>query len=536
MKPGRAGQLVRHLMQAGTLLFIVYAAAGTTWRNYKLAHNSERLVALIHGDEWGWLYGLNDRFLGFFGRSYDVSLDTLGMPWAARIGGLNSVDPIMALAHIVSTRSFAATVWTGALLPLVLAALLGKVFCSHICPMRTLFKLNALARKKLAQLDIPLLDYQTDVRLGGWVLIGGLLATLSIGAGVWLLILPYVGLAASLFVLMTTSAVGGLLVPVVGWLVVDMFVAPGLWCRTLCPTGWLLENVGRLAPWRLRKVDPSPCLDSCTLCVQACPYSLAPRVQTHAPMCDSCGACTVVCPSQKLRRTVAIKRKVTLGGMAMRVGLLLLAAAAITLISPPVFAHHNKGLPHYGYYENYPQVPTEEYVEIHKRWEIGATIFNFQGYQRGRSNTPDDVKIFAYLYDLKADKAWLGKVRWEIRDGDKTVSVFERERVDEEAVYSTRETLPHSGTYELVAHVDGEHVPLAFFVELNDNIIPWGLIAGIGGPLLVLVGLGWFGRRRKRRRRRKTAVQASGSAGPTEPAAPTEPAGPTNMTEAGSHG
>ncbi len=163
-------------------------------------------------------------------------------------------------------------------------------------------------------------------------------------------------------------------------------------------------------------------------------------------------------------------------------------------------AHHNKGLPHYGYYDNYPQVPTEEYIEIHGPWEFGATVFNFQGYQRRRSDTPNDVKIFCYLYDIKADQAYIGPARFEIRDGDELVAAFERKMVDEEAVYSTRETLPATGTYKLVAIVGGNKIAsLDFYVELVDDRFNWWLAGGLGVPLLLLGGLAWYGKRRRRK-------------------------------------
>ena len=54
----------------------------------------------------------------------------------------------------------------------------------------------------------------------------------------------------------------------------------------------------------------------------------------------------------------------------------------------------------------------------------------------------------------------------DIRLNGKTVAHFDRLEVDEEAVYSTRETLPESGTYNLVAHVEGKEVKLPFYLFL----------------------------------------------------------------------
>ena len=120
------------------------------------------------------------------------------------------------------------------------------------------------------------------------------------------------------------------------------------------------------------------------------------------PACDACGSCVVACPSGKLSR-----------------GLLQIGVALVLLILLPgqALAHHNKGLPHYGYFENYPQLPVEEYVAIDGPWEIGAVIYNFQGYDRREADTPNDVKIYLYLYDSRTKNAYTGPLDVELPEG-----------------------------------------------------------------------------------------------------------------------
>jgi hypothetical protein len=198
------------------------------------------------------------------------------------------------------------------------------------------------------------------------------------------------------------------------------------------------------------------------------------------------------CPSNKLSR-----------------GLVQISTAALLLVfltaAGPAEAHHNKGIPHYGYFENYPQTPVEEYVVIDGPWEMGAVIFNFQGLDRRTADTPNDVKIYLYLYDDRTGSAYEGPLEVEIWSDGEVVSTFERVKVDEEAVYSTRETLPRSGDYELLARVGEEQVSLTFQVDLASDRLPRGWIAGIGGSAALLIGLAALGRRRRRRRRRRRA-------------------------------
>lgn len=486
----RLAQALRKVLQLGALAFVVYTALGGPWRNFKHAHNHRRLVGLMEGDFWAFMYGLNEDVLAFFGEPYDESLGFLGFPWAARVAGVDTVDPVLFLSLSVQERAVPASLLLSVVLPVAMALLLGKVFCSHLCPMRLSFELGALVRAGLMRLGLALPRLHGEARFGGWVLVGGLLASTWAGTSIWFFILPYVSLSAGIFLAITAGTTAGLGFVVLGWVLIDALLAPGYFCHNLCPTGFLLEQLGRRSVLRLSKQGAEPCPSGCNVCQRTCPYGLSAKEGSHRPACDNCGRCVTACPGERLARRVSLP---------VLPGVLLLVLAGS---STPASAHHNKGLPHYGYFENYPQVPTEEYVAIQGRWEIGATIFNFQGLDRENADTPNDVKIYLYLYDLKADAAYAGPLGVELRKDGELVARFDRVAVDEEAVYSTRETLPESGDYDLVALIGGEEVVLPFYVELrSDGINPY-VLAAIAVPTLTVFGLALLGRKRRRRRRR----------------------------------
>lgn len=490
-------QLLRRALQLSVPFFLVYAALGSPWRNFKVAHNHRRLVGLIDGDFWGFLYGLNEDMLAVVGEPYEVSKQFLAFPWSARVFGVDTADPLLVASFAAHNGWVPSSLLIAVLLPVGMAVLLGKVFCSHLCPMRLLFELAQAVGAGLARLGVELPRYQPSVRIGGWVLLGGLLASASAGMGVWLFVLPYVSLAAGIYYAVGAGAGVGLLIVAGGWFLVDLALAPGFFCRSLCPTGFLLENLGRWSLLRVARQGEKPCPRGCNVCQDACPYRLTPRERTHRPACDNCARCVTACPTKRLTRRLTILASVVAGFAVLPAG---------------ASAHHNKGMPHYGYFENYPQVPTEEYVVVQGRWEFGATIFNFQGLDRRNADTPNDVKVYCYLYDLEEDTGHTGAVDFEIyRDGER-ITRFERVRVDEEAIYSTRQTLPHSGEYSLVAHVGAERVTLPFYVDLATDRVHWGLVAAVTAPAVVLFGLALYGRKRRRRKRRRPRAQAGAAA------------------------
>lgn len=490
----KLGQWLRHGFRAGVFAFVVWAAANSIWRNFKVAHNSARLVELMEGAVWAKLYELNERLLSLWGEPLRASQDFLGMPWSMTLFGVSFADPVMVLGYFASNGRMPWALVFGLALPIFLAVCFGKVFCSYICPMRLMFDVGQLVRGGLLRLGLPLASFRSQHRLGGWVLLGGLAASVGVGTSVWLLLLPYAGLSASVAALIVSSATAGLVWVPGGLLVLDALVAPGFFCHNLCPQGFLLEQLGRRSWLRLKSDEKVACPETCRACVQVCPYNLSPRDNTHRPGCDNCGACAVICPKRKLARKFSLP---------------VIAFVLCSLMPAIAVAHHNKGLPHYGYFENYPQVPTEETVNITGHWEMGATIFNFQGYDRRSANSPRDVKFFTYIYDLEADAAYMGPAEFEIRLDGKTVTRFSRKAVDEEAVYSTRETLPESGEYELVARVPTakgtEMARIYFKIELDDAGINWSLVGGMGAPLVLLFGLALLGRTRRGRAKRLRA-------------------------------
>ncbi|MCP4499890.1 MAG: 4Fe-4S binding protein [Deltaproteobacteria bacterium] len=522
--------LFRKSAQFTSLFFVLYAATQGPWRNFKVAHNSRRLVGLMEGEFTGLVYGINDDFLNLFGKSKDVSLQWVGSHAASSVFGLPVADPSLAIGHSLTTLAQGGSLFggmlLGAIIPLVVALILGKVFCSHLCPARLFFEFGQGVRAGLERLGVELPRWQPRMRLGAFVFLGCVVGSLLGGGSIWLFFLPHAALGVATHLLIGASMTSVLWTYLIALWFFDVLFAPGTFCHSFCPTGFLLENAGRFSPLHL--INPSlrskpaesgappkvtPCPASCHQCEIACPYSLSPKTDDVSSACDHCGKCVQVCPQEKLEHV--FERPLVMS--KARRSLPILGLFLVALFSPTTQAHHNKGLPHYGYFENYPQVPTSEYVYIQNGWEIGATVFNFQGLERENADTPNDVKIFLYVYDLKGDKGYEGPIDFELHHDGRIITKWHRDKVDEENIYSTRETLPESGDYAIRAQIPGQEkaLLLSFDVDMGDGISIW-LLLGLGVPVFVLFGLALYGKKKgkkkgKIKRKKRKAVPGATS-------------------------
>jgi MauM/NapG family ferredoxin protein len=255
-----------------------------------------------------------------------------------------NIDPLAGISAMLASRSYIAPMlWGG--LTLLAAIVVGRAWCSWICPLGTLLDGTPARRPNPKKPDIP--SYWSHIKY--FVLFTIILAaifgslTLVILDPITLLfrtitsvVIPAAGL---LITTVETQLYGiGLLQPAVewfdglvrGWLLTEqpfflanlliafLFAAvlalnavrPRFWCRCLCPLGALLGLVSRFTQLRHR-VDGSMCI-SCKLCAVACPTGAIDTEQQFAASsaeCTTCLDCMEICPTRAItfswRKSVA---------------------------------------------------------------------------------------------------------------------------------------------------------------------------------------------------------------------------------------
>lgn len=297
MRAGRLLLVLSIVTRAGVIAILCLLALLTNYHNLKRAYNHPRLVELSEGKTMRVFYEASDAFFSKFGDPAEMAQKSGGMTWSIRLGGVPFTDPVAALSVLAKSHRWELGFALGLIVPLTLALLFGRVFCSYICPASLLFFAISRLRRLVAKF-FWLPEFSLNRGFCWGILAGGIAAAVWIGHGVWTLVLPYFALGQTLFHGIAYGAISFSLGSLVVFSLLDLIMGKQFTCRYVCPTGRLLGAIGTKSVFALKR-DAKACLDSCTSCVDVCPMKVAPKIDETVD-CSMCGECLTICPTKCL--------------------------------------------------------------------------------------------------------------------------------------------------------------------------------------------------------------------------------------------
>jgi NapH/MauN family ferredoxin-type protein len=494
-------QIARRTVQISVIAIMLLIPAVSRYTNYLSARELDRTLEKWDGSLQGEVLrgidavlrvlpgGEKDR-VDRIVRDRTVALERTqalrGGPWSVQLGDLSMTDPLAGAESIVASKSIAWVLVVSLAVPLIATVLLGRVFCSWICPMGLLLEVNDRLRGLLRFLEIRPRNL-TFSRATKYGLLGvGLVVVAVTSTPLLGYIYPPAILgreAHDLIFGMFDRAeqgrfgfwAGGLTwasLIILGIAMFEVLVSRRWWCRYLCPGGGLYILLGR---FRLVNVERSAtaCTD-CGVCVQVCPMGLAPMQDQIGPECDNCGLCVSHCGDDaldfKLKGSRSLKQVVQVGKKAA--ALLLL----ITVLPIEANAHHIMGIPHYAYDEQYPQTPVLTY-----RIDAGPYELRMTGYP-GHPKPGERSSIHVYI-NRRENGALYGQtvqatVFQDALIGDDPIVYGPQDAMIEERVFKFYPTYEDEANYIVRISFDVEGVPWMIDLPI--------VVGEPGSPLTVL--------------------------------------------------
>lgn len=495
-------QTLRRLTQICVAVMIVGMAYLSLYGHYQVTHTLEEEI-----DEAGTLRAalltrLDQRVSAM--DDPQAFLDgNKGTVWSALVLGIDLTDPLAAAEAVAAGRTIYRPLLASILIPVVLTLLLGKVFCSWICPANLLFEISGKLRGLLRFAEIPPAEVEFSRANKYVLLVVGLVIATIVGLPLFALVYPPAAISRLLhgWVFGAPVQPAWIVLGVIG--VVELLVSPRWWCRTMCPGGALYGLIGW--PRLLRvKLDSDRCTN-CGECEPACQPGLDPVLQCSGIECDNCGACIRRCPEKALAFGLGLPRVRSFTAKAAAIG----AALAFVLLWPAaVQAHHILGLPHYSYKENYPQAPVLEYPATTGPYDV-----LLQSYP-GKPNPGEQANLKFDIINRETGQRYDRPITVRI------VQTFtlgaNREILSEEVspisdvLYKVYPTFPEDGEYvvELTMDVEGRPETIGFKMAVGNpsptKSIVIALCCGMAVFLITVRAV-----KKKRDRRKKAAVGPS---------------------------
>lgn len=225
----------------------------------------------------------------------------IGNLYSITIFGVDIVDPAMALQTTLLSREFIEVLIIGIIIPVLLALIFGKLFCSWMCPFNTLSEYWQIITKKIfSERAKKAKSKLLEINPTPWIYWGILILFFAL---TFILDFPLITflsapgiISAEISHYVMGMGLGLEIFIVLGIIFVEGIIFKRYWCKYVCPVG------GVLSAFRIPKtlrINHNESICSCAAnaepCSRSCPLDLSPKRDNLYPYCYNCGLCIKTC-------------------------------------------------------------------------------------------------------------------------------------------------------------------------------------------------------------------------------------------------
>jgi ferredoxin-type protein NapH len=209
------------------------------------------------------------------------------------VGKLWFVSPLEGFESLLLTKSVYLPAIIGMVIPVGIALVMGRVFCSWICPVSLLLELFDGLRRAITRRSRLRNRLLVAKKVLWFTLLAELVVSMVLGAPIFVFLSPpgLIGRELMMAVFFRSLAIEGLLLVLI---VALEFLTRRFFCRSFCPLGGLLAFLG--IKRKLRVHVQSESCTACGRCAGVCPMGLQPSLDEGlSAYCWNCGDCVDCC-------------------------------------------------------------------------------------------------------------------------------------------------------------------------------------------------------------------------------------------------
>ncbi len=461
-------QLLRRCSQIFIVAVIIALPFFSLYEHYRAA-NAIDDIQLMSGLRGKVLALIDNRFS--LTDDPQVILENFkGTLWSMRFAGIEISDPLAVAEMTASSGTVYIPFILSAVIPVMLTLILGRIFCSWICPANLMFEIANKLRSilKFAEIQTPEIEFSLNNK---YLILGtGLIVASIVSQPLLSFIYPPAVLSRMTHAVIFGTASAGMIILMLLLAGIEVFISPRWWCRTMCPGAALYALIGWPRLLRVRIAEHR--CNKCGKCEKVCEPGINPVADSDGIECTNCGKCIKVCTESALKFSVGlppIKRNLRTHVKKLS-NVVLFSGIAVMLflaLPPPACCHHILGLPHYSYKENYPQAPTLEYPASSGPYDVLLTSYP------GKPVPKEAASLSFYIKN---------RITGEPYDKPISIRVLETFTFGRSSVVLKPTVCePFERPYKLYVTFpdDGEYVvELMMDVEGRSEVIPFLLIAG----------------------------------------------------------
>ena len=224
----------------------------------------------------------------------------IGNLYSINFWNLEIVDPSMILQTIVLSKEFYIPLLIGGIIPILLALLLGRVFCSWACPYNTILELLELKwirrlRRKFTKKNKKVSKNPKPIIYWSIFLVIILITVISGFHFFTWISMPGI-ISSEIFASIVGFGLGIEFILFIAILLSEVILGKRYWCKYICPVGATLSLFRTKYTLHIsHNDDVCDCSAYSEPCVNVCPLNLSPKQFNLYPYCFNCGRCIKIC-------------------------------------------------------------------------------------------------------------------------------------------------------------------------------------------------------------------------------------------------